>query len=122
MAKKKPLIELLPQVMDFHLDDDDRLEGPIQKDILDLLKTVPCSNLAKIAQGPWSKNGISDIVGCYYGRSLVIEVKTRKKEPTAKQAEYLNDNVLALGFSAVARSAADVVKVLEVVKGQICVQ
>ena len=122
MKKKHPLIPLLPEVMDFHLDDDNRLEAPIQKDILDFLKTVPYSNFAKIAQGPWSKNGVVDIVGCYYGRSVVIEVKREIKRPTSLQTMYLNDNIKAQGFSAVARSVADVEGVLDVVKEQVHVQ
>ncbi|MCK4817660.1 VRR-NUC domain-containing protein [bacterium] len=120
MKKKIPLIKLLPEVWDFHLDDDDRLESKIQHDIMDYLKTVPCSNLVKIAQGPWSKGGVVDIVGCYRGRSLVMEVKRRTEEPTALQTEYLNDNVEAEGFSAVVRSVADVKEVLKTVREQIC--
>jgi len=111
--KKKPLIPLLPQVMDFHLADDDRLEKKIQGSIMTFLKTVRRSNFAKIAQGPWSKGGISDIVGCYWGRSLVMEVKRRTEKPTALQTEYLNNNVEAGGFSAVVRSVADVKEVLK---------
>ena len=107
--------------MNFHLNDDDRLENKIQKDIMDYLKTVPCSNFAKIAQGSYSKNGVVDIVGCFYGRSVVMEVKRRMKEPTPLQREYLNDNVEAEGYSAVVRSVADVREVLKAVKKQICV-
>ena len=50
--KKKPLIPLLPQVMDYHLDDDDRLEGKIQKDIMDHLKKIPFST-SNPAEVPW---------------------------------------------------------------------
>jgi hypothetical protein len=59
-----------------------------------------------------SKNGVSDIVGCYYGRSVVMEVKRRLKQPTQLQMIYLNDNVEAHGFSAVVRSVADAKEVL----------
>jgi hypothetical protein len=120
MKKKKPLVTLLPEVMDFHLDDDDRLEAKIQKSIMDFLKTVPYSNLTKIAQGPWSKGGVVDIVGCYYGWSVAMEVKRKKPEPTSLQKTYLNDNVRALGFSAVVRSVADVKEVLKTVRNKIC--
>lgn len=120
MKKKTPLIELLPQVWDFHLNDDDRLENKIQGSIMTYLRTVPCSNFAKIAQGPWSKGGVSDIVGCFHGRSVVMEVKRRTKEPTALQAEYLNDNIRAEGFSGVVRSVADVKEILKRVKECCC--
>jgi hypothetical protein len=122
MKKKKPIVELFSQVMDFHLDDDDRLEAPIQRSIMDYLKTVPCSTFAKIAQGPWSRGGVSDIVGCYRGWSLVMEVKRRDKEPTALQSVYLNDNIRAEGFSAVVRSVADVKEVLKRIKEKTCLQ
>jgi len=122
MKKKPPLVPLLPEVMDLHLDDDDRLEGKIQKDVMNYLRGAPFSNFAKIAQGPWSKGGVVDIVGCYYGRSLVMEVKRGSTEPTALQSEYLNDNVRARGFSAVVRSVADVKEVLRRVRDKVCVQ
>jgi len=112
MKKKKPLIPLLPQVMNFHLADDDRLEKKIQKSIMTFLKTVPLSNFAKIQQGPMSKGGISDIIGCYHGYFLAMEVKRQETEPTPLQTEYLNRNVKAGGFSAVVRSVADVKEVL----------
>jgi hypothetical protein len=102
--------------MDFHLDDDDRLENKIQASIMKYLKTVPCSNFAKIAQGAWSQNGVSDIIGCYLGRSVVIEVKRKATKPTAKQIMYLNKNVEAGGFSSIARSVADVKETLKQIK------
>jgi hypothetical protein len=102
--------------MDFHLDDDDRLEAKIQSSIMKYLKTVPCSNFVKIAQGAWSQNGVSDIVGCYLGRSVVIEVKRKATKPTAKQIMYLNKNVEAGGFAALVRSVADIKEVLKRVK------
>ncbi|OEU68667.1 MAG: hypothetical protein BA863_16500 [Desulfovibrio sp. S3730MH75] len=110
--KKKPLIPLLPEVMDFRLANDERLEKKIQSDIMKYLKSVPYSSFAKIAQGPWSKDGVSDIVGCFYGRSVVMEVKRKTTEPTALQATYLNDNVKARGFSAVVRSVPDAKEVI----------
>ena len=119
IKKKKPLIPLLPQVMDFHLADDDRLERKIQSSIMAFLKKVPYSNFAKIQQGPLSKGGISDIIGCYRGRFLAMEVKRQATEPTPLQAEYLNKNVEAGGLSAVVRSVADVKEVLRRVKNQI---
>lgn len=123
MPKTKPIknlhlsqnnkVILLPEVMDFHLNDDDRLEKKIQKSIMDFLKPIPCSAFAKIAQGPWSKGGVSDIVGCYYGRSVVMEVKRQLGKPTQLQIIYLNDNIEAHGFSAIVRSVADAKKVLQ---------
>lgn len=111
-------IKLLSAVMDFHLDDDDRLESKIQKDIMDYIKTLKyAANLTKISQGMYSKDGVSDIVGCYIGHSVAIEIKRRNKEPTSLQAEYLNNNVRAGGVSGVARSVADVKAILTKVSG-----
>jgi hypothetical protein len=117
--KKKTLVVLLPEVMDFHLDDDDRLENKIQKSIMNYLRGVPHSNFAKIQQGPMSKNGVSDVIGCYYGRSVAMEVKRKTTKLTALQAEYLNNNVRAQGFSAVVRSVADTREVLKQIRNQI---
>ena len=118
--KKKPLVPLLPEVMDFHLDDDDRLEKKIQSDIMKYLKNLHCSNFAKIQQGPMSKNGVSDIIGCCHGLSVVMEVKIKTGNPTALQAIYLNDNVRARGYSAVVRSVADAKGVIRRIEERIC--
>ena len=125
MPKTKPIkklhlsqnnkVVLLPEVMDFHLDDDDRLEKKIQKSIMDFLKTVHCSNFAKIQQGPMSKSGVSDLNGCYLGRSVVIEIKRKKGKPTPLQILYLNANIKAGGYSAIARSVADIKEILKVI-------
>ncbi|RKY70129.1 MAG: VRR-NUC domain-containing protein [Candidatus Latescibacterota bacterium] len=119
MSSRNSKVELLSEVMDPHLNDDDRVESKIQKSIMDYLKTVPGSNFAKIAQGPWSKNGVSDIVGCYLGRSVVIEVKRKTGKPTELQKVYLNNNIRAGGFAALSRSVADARAVLEKVKKQV---
>ena len=113
---RRKLIPLVSQVMDLHLDDDDRIEKLIQKSILNYLGKVPHINFAKIAQGPYSQDGVSDILGCYLGLSFAIEVKRRMTEPTPKQAEFLNNQAGAGGFAAVCRSVADVRKMLSVMK------
>lgn len=107
---------LVSNVMDFHLDDDDRLEAKIQTSIMRYLKTIPSANFAKIAQGAFSRAGVSDIVGCYRGRSVAMEVKRRATKPTPAQASYLNSQAAAGGFAAVVRSVADVKRVLEIVR------
>ncbi|MEA1909556.1 MAG: VRR-NUC domain-containing protein [Patescibacteria group bacterium] len=114
MTKNK--IKLLPQVMDFRLNDSGKPEKMIQSKIMTYLKTVPNSNFFKVAQGPWSKGGISDICGCYCGRSIAMEAKTKTGKPTPLQIKFLNNNVLAGGYSAIVRSVEDVKKILEKVK------
>lgn len=115
MTEKKGLTELLPEVYDLHLNDDDRLEAKIQKSIMDYLKKIPLANFAKIAQGSFSIGGISDIIGCYRGRFVAIEVKRRHGKPTELQKMYLNKNVKAGGYSCIARSVDDVSMIVAIV-------
>ena len=106
-------IELLPEVLDFHSDDDDRLEKKIQKSVLTALKKIPHSQFKKIAQGAYSSDGISDILGCYKGRFIAMEVKRAKEKPTPLQTIYLNDVVRAGGIASVVRSVKDAMKTIE---------
>jgi hypothetical protein len=39
--------------------------------------------------GPIGMNGISDLVGCYKGKAIAIEVKTGKHKLTDTQANFL---------------------------------
>ena len=109
-------LELHKDVMDFHLDDDDRSESKIQTSIMRYIKiSLPHANFVKIAQGRFSKGGISDIIGCYRGNFVALEVKRSTTKPTALQLQYLNDTVNAGGYGAIVRSAKDVEAVISLI-------
>lgn len=60
------------------------------------------------ANSRYQRNGIADILGCYRGRMLAIEVKAPKGKTTAEQDEFLAAVNGFGGIAFVARSIADV--------------
>jgi len=64
----------------------------------------------KVWQGPMSQpKGVSDILGCYQGKLLAIEVKRPGKNPTPDQQRFLDRVKIEGGISFVARSITDVI-------------
>jgi penicillin-binding protein-related factor A (putative recombinase) len=59
------------------------------------LRLLPDSEWVKIAAGPWQTSGLPDLLGCYRGRFMAVEVKeaTRRTAKdgglTEKQADWL---------------------------------
>lgn len=64
-------------------------------------------------QGLGSLPGVADIIGCFKGKYLAIEVKTPGKNPTPHQQNFLNQVIYAGGLAFVARSVDDVIQRLE---------
>ena len=65
-------------------------------------------------QGPMSQpKGVSDILGCYQGRLLAIEVKRPGKKPTPDQQRFLDRVKIEGGISFVASSVSDVIEKLK---------
>ena len=68
----------------------------------------------KVWQGPMSQpKGVSDIIGCYKGRFLAIEVKKPGGKLTLMQAKFLAQVEDAGGIAFVARSLDDVINKLK---------
>jgi hypothetical protein len=61
-----------------------------------------------------SMQGVSDIIGCFKGLLLCIEVKRPGEKPTPAQRAFLELVRLAGGISFVATSVEDVQRELEV--------
>ena len=65
----------------------------------------------KAWQGPMSQpKGVADILGCYQGRFLAIEVKSPGRQPTPDQAWFLGEVARANGIAFVAHSVEEVVE------------
>lgn len=62
-------------------------EATIQKAILNLLKTSGCYAV-KVIQA--SKAGVPDIIACYKGRFIAIEVKTPKTKNNVSELQWHN--------------------------------
>jgi len=68
----------------------------------------------KVWQGPMSQpKGVSDILGCYQGKLLAIEVKRPGKNPTPDQQRFLDRVKIEGGISFVAHSVEDVMENLK---------
>ena len=63
--------------------------------------------------GPLSEKGVADIIGCYKGRFLAIEIKTDKGVVSDHQKNFLDRVTKAGGLALVARSIDDVINFLE---------
>jgi hypothetical protein len=64
-------------------------------------------------RGRSGRKGVSDIIGCYNGRFLAIEVKAGSNL-SAEQAIFLGELIQAGGIAIVARSLEDVIEGLRV--------
>ena len=60
-------------------------------------------------QGPMSQpKGVADIIGCYQGRFLAIEVKRPGRKPTPAQERFISEVAKANGIAFVAHSVEEV--------------
>jgi hypothetical protein len=59
--------------------------------------------------GPMGAKGVSDILGCYQGRMLAIEVKTDRGRLSDDQQRFIDNVNAAGGLAFVARSIDDVI-------------
>jgi len=80
-----------------------------------ILKTLKAMNIFawKVWQGPFSKPGISDILGCLPdGRMLAVEVKNSNGKITEHQQRFLDEVNQAGGLGFIAKSVEDVIREL----------
>jgi hypothetical protein len=63
--------------------------------------------------GPLSKVGTPDLIGCFEGKAVVIEVKGPKGRVSQEQEDFLRKWREAGGIAFVAHSVEDVIRELE---------
>ena len=61
----------------------------------------------KIHGGPYQAGGIADILGCWRGRFIAIELKMPGEEPTELQKDFLDDVHYSGGRAGVAFSVQE---------------
>jgi hypothetical protein len=66
------------------------------------------------AGGPVGLNGVSDLIGCYRGKALAIEVKSGKDKLTDAQSKFLENWRRAGGIALEARSIKEVADALDI--------
>jgi hypothetical protein len=59
-------------------------------------------------KGAYERSGVSDIVGCWNGKFLAIEVKSKVGKPTEEQSRFLEDIVSHGGIAFIANSVEQV--------------
>jgi hypothetical protein len=88
------------------------LESEVQAKILNFLRAQ--NNLVVIKVIVATTNGTADILVCYRGRFIAIEVKRDiNSKPDPLQVEFLNDVINAGGQAIVTSSVKDVQLILE---------
>ena len=88
-----------------------QLESKIQRQILDYLDTVPCLYVIKIITA--STRGVPDLIICYRGRFIGLEVKSTLNKATQIQMWNLYAITTAGGVGAVVRNIDDVKLILD---------
>ena len=83
------------------------LEKDVQARIMTYLKTTS-GHFFKVAQGPFSKKGVSDIIGVHNGMFIAIEVKVAPNKATALQNYFISKIIGAGGVGVVVYSVNDV--------------
>ncbi|MGE5446106.1 MAG: VRR-NUC domain-containing protein [Ignavibacteriales bacterium] len=82
-------------------------EHELTKLIMDYLKWVPNSSFKKI-RGSMGMRGILDIIGCWEGRYIELEVKTGKGKLSPEQRSRIEEIRKAGGMAEVVRSLEEV--------------
>jgi hypothetical protein len=103
-------------------------EKDIQKQILDWLKLQPhlfvirTNNIGvPMANGkfrPSPVKGLADILICYRGRFIALEVKRPGGKATEAQCKFLDNVNRAFGFGYIVTSLVEVQKILSFIKVQ----
>jgi hypothetical protein len=83
-------------------------EAMLTRSIRQLLNSVGVFHY-KAWGGPMSAPGIPDIIGCFKGRFIGIEVKAPNGKVSDYQQQFIDNIVRAGGIAFVARSVDDVI-------------
>ena len=87
--------------------------------LLSSLKGLPVGHFTKIHGGPYQTAGISDIIGCYRGRYIAVEVKDAKHKSapngglTPLQMKFLAEVRAAGGLEIIVYTSATPEAVVE---------
>ena len=88
-------------------------ESSVVNRILTYLHSNNLGVFWKTHGGAYGRAGISDIIGCYKGRFVALEVKNAKGKATAIQLYFLDQVYAAGGVGGVVRCVDDVKKIIE---------
>lgn len=86
-------------------------EAQIKKQILKVLKEQG-GFWRKIHGGPFQESGLPDIIGCYQGKFIGLEIKKPGEEATPLQLHVLDEIKKNKGLAAIVESVQDVLILL----------
>ena len=94
------------------------LEKNLRSKIIKHLRQKWCGRWDIIHGGPYQAAGIADIVGCWKGRYVALEVKRPRDgqtryAATARQLAYLDSVIAAGGIAAIVKSVEEVEAVMK---------
>lgn len=89
-------------------------EADIVKDTIKKLRKVPKCHAVKIHGDMYQERGVPDVMGCYKGKSFVVEMKRPGKEGNVSryQQKHLDAFIKSGSIAIVATSAAEVLKAI----------
>ena len=85
-----------------------KLHSKLVQDTIKYLNSLPESHAVTYTPSPYGKRSVSDILGCYKGRYVAIEIKIGKDTPTPLQKRFLRKVQEAQGFARVCWSIEQV--------------
>jgi len=86
-------------------------ESQIQKEIIQYLRTIPNLYFFKVISANY--RGVPDIIICYEGRFIGMEVKTQRGRISGLQKYHCEQIKKADGICFVVRSLEDVKKIIK---------
>jgi hypothetical protein len=86
------------------------LESKIQQSIVEYLGEIPRCKVTRVSLS--TEGGVSDLLVCYRGRFIALEVKRIEKAADPLQIQYINDIIDAGGSGAVVWSPQQAARVV----------
>ncbi len=97
----------IPRLKSLKSLEGELTEAELTRQVLDYLRYIPDSTFKKI-RGGLGMSGILDIIGCWKGRYIEIEVKTKRGKLKPHQLQRIMQIRRAGGISGVVKSCEDV--------------
>ena len=92
-------------------------EAKLKTAIMAYLKTLePDAFAFRVEPRPGMGRGMADIICCFHGRFLALEVKIPGNNPTPLQKRFMDKITLAHGISAVVYNVAEVKGLVELLQ------
>lgn len=90
-----------------------KLHSKLVQDSIKYLNSLEHSNAITYTPSPYGKRSVSDILCCYKGLYLAIEIKIGKDTPSPLQKRFLCKTQAAQGFARACWSMEEVKKFIE---------